>query len=187
MKANEIKRGSFIHFEGQNIVIKSVFCQTASSRSGNTIYKVKGQVLVTKKKFEHGFLGDENVEVIDVNRQAVQPLYREGDAWVFMNNETYEQYTLGDEDIQDELPFLMEGLEGVAALVVEEQIMGIELPANVVLNITETAPGIKGASSSARTKPATLSTGLVIQVPEYLSEGIAIKVNTETQEYVGRA
>jgi len=187
MKANEIKRGSFIHFEGQNIVIKSVFCQTASSRSGNTIYKVKGQVLVTKKKFEHGFLGDENVEVIDVNRQAVQPLYREGDAWVFMNNETYEQYTLGDEDIQEELPFLMEGLEGVDALVVEEQIMGIELPANVVLNITETAPGIKGASSSARTKPATLTTGLVVQVPEYLSEGIAIKVNTETQEYVGRA
>jgi len=187
MKANEIKRGTFLHYEGQNIVIKSVFCQTASSRSGNTIYKVKGQVLVTKKKFEHGFLGDENVEVIDVNRQAVQPLYREGDAWVFMNNENYEQYTLGDEDIEDELAFLMEGLEGVDALVVEDQIMGIELPANVVLMIAETAPGIKGASSSARTKPATLSTGLVVQVPEYLSEGQAIKINTETREYVGRA
>ena len=187
MKANEIKRGTFLHFEGQNIVIKSVFCQTASSRSGNTIYKVKGQVLVTKKKFEYGFLGDENVDVIDVNRQAVQPLYREGDAWVFMNNENYEQYTLADEDIQDELAFLMEGLEGVDALVVEDQIMGIELPSNVILTIAETAPGIKGASSSARTKPATLSTGLVVQVPEYLTEGQAIKVNTETQEYVGRA
>ncbi len=187
MKANEIKRGSFIHYEGQNIVIKSVFCQTASSRSGNTIYKMKGQVLVTKKKFEHGFLGDENVEVIDVNRNAVQPLYREGEAWVFMDNESYEQHTLADEDIQDELAFLMEGMEGVNALVVDEQIMGIELPANVVLTIEETAPGIKGASSSARTKPATLSTGLVVQVPEYLAVGQAIKVNTETQEYVSRA
>ena len=187
MKANEIKRGSFIHYDGQNIVIKSVFCQTASSRSGNTIYKMKGQVLVTKKKFEHGFLGDENVDVIDVNRSAVQPLYREGDAWVFMDNESYEQYTLADEDIQDELPFLMEGLEGINALVVEEQIMGIELPASVVLTIEETAPGIKGASSSARTKPATLSTGLVVQVPEYLSSGQAIKINTETQEYLSRA
>ena len=187
MKANEIKRGSFIHYDGQNIVIKSVFCQTASSRSGNTIYKMKGQVLVTKKKFEHGFLGDENVDVIDVNRTAVQPLYREGDAWVFMDNESYEQYTLADEDIHDELPFLMEGLEGINALVVEEQIMGIELPASVVLTIEETAPGIKGASSSARTKPATLSTGLVVQVPEYLSSGQAIKINTETQEYLSRA
>ncbi|RDH83896.1 MAG: elongation factor P-like protein YeiP [endosymbiont of Galathealinum brachiosum] len=187
MKANEIKRGSFIHHDGQNIVIKSVFCQTASSRSGNTIYKMKGQVLVTKKKFEHGFLGDENVDVIDVNRSAVQPLYREGDAWVFMDNESYEQYTLADEDIQDELAFLMEGLEGVNALIVEDQIMGIELPASVVLTIEDTAPGIKGASSSARTKPATLSTGLVVQVPEYLSNGQPIKINTETQEYLSRA
>ncbi len=187
MKANEIKRGSFIHYEGQNIVIKSVFCQTASSRSGNTIYKMKGQVLVTKKKFEHGFLGDENVEIIDVNRSLVQPLYREGDAWVFMDNDTYEQYTLIDEDIQDELPFLIEGLEGINALVVDDQIMGIELPSSVVLIIEETAPGIKGASSSARTKPATMSTGLVVQVPEYLASGQAIKINTETQEYVSRA
>ena len=187
MKANEIKRGSFIHHDGQNIVIKSVFCQTASSRSGNTIYKMKGQVLVTKKKFEHGFLGDENVEVIDVNRTAVQPLYREGDAWVFMDNATYEQYTISDDDIRDELPFLMEGLEGVDALVVEDQVMGIELPTTVVLTIDETAPAMKGASSSARNKPATLSTGLVVQVPEYLAAGQDIKINTETQEYVSRA
>ena len=104
-----------------------------------------------------------------------------------MDNESYEQYTLADEDIQDELPFLMEGLEGINALVVEERIMGIELPASVVLTIEDTAPGIKGASSSARTKPATLSTGLVVQVPEYLSSGQAIKINTETQEYLSRA
>jgi len=187
MKANEIKRGSFIHYEGQNIVIKSVFCQTASSRSGNTIYKVKGQVLVTKKKFEHGFLGDENIDVIDVTKSAVQPLYREGDAWVFMDNESYEQYTLADEDIKDELPFLMEGMEGIDALIVEQQIMGIELPANIVMSIEETTPAIKGASSSARTKPATLTTGLVVQVPEYLTQGSAIKINTETMEYVSKA
>ncbi|MCW9047415.1 MAG: elongation factor P-like protein YeiP [Gammaproteobacteria bacterium] len=187
MKANEIKRGSFIHFEGQNIVIKSVFCQTASSRSGNTIYKVKGQVLVTKKKFEHGFLGDENVDVIDVTKSAVQPLYREGDAWVFMDNESYEQYTLADDDIKDELPFLMEGMQGIDALIVEDQIMGIELPANIVMTIEETTPAIKGASSSARTKPATLTTGLVVQIPEYLTQGNAIKINTETLEYVSKA
>ncbi len=187
MKANEIKRGTFIHYDGQNIVIKSVFCQTASSRSGNTIYKVKGQVLVTKKKFEHGFLGDENVDIIDVSRCPVQPLYREGNAWVFMDNENYEQYTLDDDVIQDELPFMMEGLEGIDALIVEDQIMGIELPASVILTIQETTPTMKAASSSARTKPATLSTGLVVQVPEYLNEGDIIKINTETKEYVSRA
>ncbi len=186
MKANEIKRGAFIHYNNQNIVIKGVFVQTASSRSGNTLYKMKGQVLVTGKKFEHGFLGDENIEVIDVSRRAVQPLYREGDGWVFMDNETYEQHRLADEDLQDELLFIMEGLEGINALVVEEQIMGIELPATVVLSIEETAPSMKAASSSARTKPATLSTGLVVQVPEYLTPGEKIKINTENQEFVSR-
>ena len=187
MKANEIKRGMFIHYNGQNIVIKSLHVQTACSRSGNTLYKLKGQVLVTKQKFEHAFKGDENVDIIDVSRQSAQPLYREGDAWVFMDAETYEQYTVADEDMADELPFITEGMEGIQALVVEEQVMGVELPSTVALVIEDTTPAMKAASSSARTKPATLSTGLVIQVPEYLTPGESIKVNTETQEFVSRA
>jgi len=187
MKANELKRGMFIQHDGHNIVIKGIFVQTASSRSGNTLYKVKGQVLVSKQKFEQNFKGDENVDIIDVSRRRVQPLYREGNGWVFMDAESYEQHTLDDEDLQDELAFIMEGLEGVDALVVEDQVMGIELPATVALTIEETAPAMKAASSSARTKPATLSTGLVVQVPEYLTPGESIKINTETQEFVSRA
>ncbi len=187
MKANELKRGSFIHLNGQNIVIKSLFVQTASSRSGNTLYKIKGQVLASKQKIEQNFKGDDNVEVIDVNRRGVQPLYREGNGWVFMDAESYEQHTLADEDIQDELDFIMEGMQGIDALVVDDQIMGIELPATVVLSIEDTAPSMKAASSSARTKPATLSTGIVVQVPEYLAIGDSIKVNTESREYVSRA
>ena len=187
MKANELKRGMFIQHGGQNIVIKGIFVQTASSRSGNTLYKVKGQVLVTKQKFEQNFKGDENVDIIDVSRRSVQPLYREGDGWVFMDAQSYEQHTLADDDLQDELPFLMEGLEGIDALVVEDQVMAIELPATVALSIEQTTPAMKAASSSARTKPATLTTGLVVQVPEYLTPGELIKVNTETQEFVSRA
>jgi len=187
MKANELKRGMFIRHSGQNVVIRGIFVQTASSRSGNTLYKVKGQELVSKLKFEQNFKGDENVEIIDVSRRPVQPLYREGDAWVFMDIESYEQYTLNDEDLADELAFIIEGGEGINALVVEEQVMGVELPATVVLVIEETAPAMKAASSSARTKPATMSTGLVIQVPEYLTPGESIKINSETQEFVSRA
>lgn len=187
MKANELKRGSFIQYNGQNIVIRNIHVQTASSRSGNTLYKVKGQDLVTKQKFEASFKGDENLDTIEVTRRMVQPLYREGDAWVFMDNESYEQHNLGDDALEEELPFIYEGMEGIQALLVEDQIMGIELPATVVLTIEDTAPGMKAASSSARTKPATLSTGLVVQVPEYLTPGEAIKVNTETREFISRA
>lgn len=104
-----------------------------------------------------------------------------------MDTETYEQYTLPDDSIEEELPFLSEGLEGVKALISDGQILGIELPATVILEITECSPGMKAASSSARTKPATLSTGLIVQVPEYLTTGENIKVNTETREYMSRA
>lgn len=171
MKANEIRRGTFIHYNGQNIVIKSLHVQTACSRSGNTLYKVKGQVLVTKQKFEHAFKGDEVVDVIDVTRRSVQPLFREANGWVFMDVESYEQHALPDEDMSDELLFIVEGMEGINALVVESRVMAIELPSTVNLLIEETAPALKAASSSARTKPATLSTGLVVQVPEYLVAG----------------
>ncbi len=187
MKANELKRGLFFHYNGQNVVVRNLHVQTASSRSGNTLYKVKGQDIVTKQKFEAAFKGDENLEVIEVTRRPVQPLYREGDAWVFMDNESYEQHTLVDELIEEELQFIFEGLEGINALIVEDQIMGIELPATVSLTIEDTAPAMKAASSSARTKPATLSTGLVIQVPEYLTPGELVKVNTETLEFISRA
>ncbi len=187
MKANEIKRGTFIHYNGQNIVIKSLHVQTACSRSGNTLYKVKGQVLITKQKFEHAFKGDEVVDVIDVARRSVQPLYREGNGWVFMDVESYEQHTLSDEDMADELLFIVEGMLGINALVVEDQVMAIELPSTVNLLIEETTPALKAASSSARTKPATLSTGLVVQVPEYLLAGETIKVNTESLEFISRA
>ncbi len=187
MKANELKRGSFIHYNGQNVVIRNIHVQTASSRSGNTLYKVKGQDLVSKQKFEQSFKGDENLDTIEVTRRPVQPLYREGEAWVFMDSESYEQHSLQDEMIEDELLYIFEGLEGINALIVEDQIMGIELPATVSLTIEDTAPAMKAASSSARTKPATLSTGLVVQVPEYLTPGELIKVNTETQEFISRA
>jgi elongation factor P len=94
---------------------------------------------------------------------------------------------LSEDVVADELPFLTDGLEGIIALITDGRLLAIELPATVTLEIAETAPAMKAASSSARTKPATLSTGLVVQVPEYLTPGEKIKVNTDTREFVSRA
>jgi len=104
-----------------------------------------------------------------------------------MDSESYDQYALTAETLEEEAKFLYDGLEGLHALVSDEQVLGIELPTIMTFEITECAPGIKGGSASARTKPATLTTGLVVQVPEYLTPGEAIKVNTETREFVSRA
>ena len=187
MKANEIKRSTIFNSDGKNILVKKVHVQSPSSRSGNTLYKVSGYDIVSRQKFEKNFKGDENIESVEVTRHAVSLLYSDADGCTFMDAESYEQYTLSDEAVEEELPFLIEGLDGLKALISEGNILGIELPASVVLEIEECAPGMKAASSSARTKPATLSSGLVVQVPEYLTPGEKIKVNTETREFISRA
>jgi len=187
MKANELKRGMVIQVNNQNIAIKQMQVQSPSSRSGSTLYKVRGQDLVTRQKYEHSYKGDEIVTTVDVMRRSVQLLFRDANGWTFMDTETYEQYALADSVIEEELPFLSEGLEGVSAMIVDDVILGIELPGTVILEIEECAPSMKAASSSARTKPATLNSGLIVQVPEYLTPGEKIKVNTETREFISRA
>jgi len=187
MKANELKKGMVFQNGGQNIVVKQVQVQAPSSRSGNTLYKVRGQDLASGQKFERSFKGEEGIEPVDIARRAVQLLYRDADGCTFMDGETYEQYTLTDDAVADELPFLSDGLAGITALITDGSLLAIELPATVSLEIEDTAPGMKAASSSARTKPATLTTGLVVQVPEYLTPGEMIKINTETREFISRA
>lgn len=187
MKANELKKGMVINIDGQNIVVKQVQVQSPSSRSGNTLYKTRGTNIVSRAKFERSFKGDEQVDSVEFQKRAVQLLFRDGDGCTFMDNESYEQFLLGEDLISDELQYITEGLEGISALIADDNIIGIELPSTVSLTIEECSPGIKGASASARTKPATLNTGLVVQVPEYLEPGEVIKVNTETGEYISRA
>ncbi|MBR9814531.1 elongation factor P-like protein YeiP, partial [bacterium] len=114
-------------------------------------------------------------------------LYREGDALTFMYVKSSAPPAMDDEQLEDSLPFCDDGMEGLTALIVEDRCVGISLPQIVELDVVETAPAMKGASQSARTKPATLSTGLEIQVPEYLAEGERVRVNTQTRSFQSRA
>jgi len=187
MKANELKKGMVILIDDRNILIKALQVQSPSSRSGSTLYKTRGQDVVSRQKFERSFKGDEAVEQVDLERREVQMLFKDGDGCTFMDTESYEQYTVAEEALSEELPYLYDGIEGVRALIAEGAILGIELPTTVALEIMECAPGMKAASASARNKPATLSTGLVVQVPEYLTPGEVIKVNTDNGEFISRA
>lgn len=187
MKANEIKKGLVINQDNKNILIKKVFVQSPSSRSGSTLYKVTGSDISSGQKFERRYKGDEVITPVDISRCSVQLLFHDNDSYTFMDSENYEQFTLTAEAVADESVFLFDGLEGISALISEGELLGIELPATLALEITECAPAMKAASSSARTKPATLTTGLVVQVPEYLTPGEIIKINTETQEFISRA
>lgn len=187
MKASDLKKGLVLDVDGRNILVKELDVQSPSSRSGSTLYKVRGVDIVSKQKYENRFKGDEVIQTVDFGRRAVQYLFQDADGCTFMDKETFEQYTLGTDVLEEELLYLSEDLEGIVAMIADEAILGVVLPATVALEITDTAPGMKAASASSRTKPATLSTGLVVQVPEYLTSGELIKVNSGTGEYISRA
>ena len=121
-------------------------------------------------------------------RRYVDFSYVDGNEYVFMDKEDYTPYTFTKDQIEEELLFMPEGgMPDMQVLTWDGQLLALELPQTVDLEIVETAPGIKGASASARNKPATLSTGLVIQVPEYLSPGEKIRIHIEERRYMGRA
>ncbi|HEC29416.1 MAG TPA: elongation factor P-like protein YeiP [Gammaproteobacteria bacterium] len=187
MKANELRKGMVILVDGRNILIKGLQVQSPSSRSGSTLYKTKGQDVVTRQKFEHSFKGDEVIVPVEMERRDVQMLFHDAVGYTFMDTGTYEQYTVPADALTDETPYLFDSIEGVRALIADGVVLGIELPGTVSLQIVECAPGMKAASASARNKPATLGTGLVVQVPEYLTPGEVIKVNTDTGEFISRA
>ena len=187
MKANEIKKGLVINQDNKKILIKKVVVQSPSSRSGSTLYKITGSDISSGQKFERRYKGDEVITPVEVSRRSVQLLFHDTDSYTFMDSENYEQFTLPAEALLGEKNFLYDGLEGLSALISDSELLGIELPTTMSLEISECAPGLKAASSSARTKPATLTTGLIVQVPEYLTPGEIIKINTETREFISRA
>jgi elongation factor P len=104
-----------------------------------------------------------------------------------MDNQDYSQYMIEGDTIEDELLWITDGMEGIVGLIIDEQMVAIEIPIALVFEISQTAPGVKGASATARTKPALLSNGVEIQVPEYLESGEMIKVNTETKKFMSKA
>ncbi len=186
-KACDIKRGMAVERNGKLLLVKQVDVQSPSARGAATLYKMRFTDIASGQKVEDRFKGDELLEVADLIRASANFSYIDGDEYVFMNSEDYTQYTFKKSDIEEELLFISEETEGLIVLVVNEKPVGIELPQTVVLPIIETDPSIKGASASARTKPAHFATGLTIQVPEYIATGERVKINTGDQKFISRA
>lgn len=186
-KANELKRGMVVEINGAPHAVKQVDAKSPSSRGASTLYKIRFNNLKTGQKLDESYKGEDILKDADCSRVQVQFSYVDGEAYTFMNMEDYSQYTLNRDEIEDSVEYLTEGLDGIFALIMDDLILGIELPLSVVLSITETAPSIKGATAAGRTKPAVLSTGLEIQVPEYLESGQEIKVNTTNAKFMSRA
>lgn len=154
---------------------------------GNLRAHVRGKMrdIKNNRLVDHKFRADDMVERAILDERQMQYLYREGDMFVFMDNESYEQTHLSLEALGEGAQYLLP--EAVISVELYEGApVGIHLPATVDLKITDTAPGIKGATASAQVKPATCETGLVVTVPSFVNPGDVIRINTETGEYMSR-
>ncbi len=185
-KAGELKRGMIIEINADPHIVKTVEAKSPSFRGASTLYKIRYNNLKTGQKLDKSYKTDDMLKEADCSRVSVQFSYLDGEHYIFMNSEDYSQYELNKDTIEDQIGYISDGLEGITALLMDGNILGIELPATVVLQIRETAPKLKGATAAGRTKPAILSTGLEIQVPEYLETNDFIKINTVTGKFMSR-
>lgn len=185
-KASEVRKGEVLLINDQMVQIKNIEVQSPSARGASTLYKMRGTNVKTGAKFEERYKGDDNLDKVDMVRRPVSYSYDEGDALVFMDDEDFTQYALDKTDLVEERLFITEDINGLLALVVDGQVIGLELPQSVEMEIQDTSPAIKGASADARTKPAEFATGLIVQVPEYLAPGERVKINTAEKRYMGR-
>lgn len=185
--AKDFKKRMVVEIDGAPHMIEQITVQTPSARGAATLYKVKARNLKTKVRVEKSFRGTDALNESSFERRAVQYLYRDDDAFHFMDATDFNQFSLPADDLKDLSPYMTENMEGVEALVVNDEVIAIEIPDTVELPIVDTAPGVRGNSATGRTKPATLSTGHTIQVPEHLDSGVTVRVDTRTGEYLGRA
>ena len=187
VRAADLKKGDVVRIEGDPHVVETIKVQSPSARGAVTLYKIRFRNLKSKRKIDQALRGDDALAEADFERRPVQYLFGDASSITFMDLQDYSQFALTKDEIEEEWPYLAEGIDGLLSLLSEGRILGLELPAFINLAIVETPPSVKGGSVTARMKPATLSTGLVVQVPEHISTGDLIRVDTRTGEYASKA
>jgi elongation factor P len=184
ISVNDFKTGLTI--EVDNGIWRVIDFQHVKPGKGAAFVRSKLRNLRTGAIQEKTFRAGEKVEKAQIDNRRMQYLYASGDQHVFMDNESYEQIELPATRIDYELKFLKENME-VFIVMYQGEVLGVDLPNTVELEVTETEPGIKGDTASGGTKPATVETGLVVQVPFFVNQGDRLIINTTDGTYVSRA
>jgi elongation factor P len=187
LKASNLKKGNVVEINGQPYQTKHIETKSPSARGANTLYKVRYANLLSGQKLEQTYKGNDALEEMELERRPASYLYNDASGYTFMDLENYEQYTLTVESLENQIPWLVDGMEGITAFLLNGHVVAIELPSTIDMAIVETEPVVKGATATNRNKPAILENGETVMVPEYLSEGEVIKVNLETGKYMSRA
>ena len=180
---SQMGNGTVFEFEGA--VYQVIWFQHHKPGKGGAMLRVKLRNVRTGSTIERTFKSGERFEEMSLARRTKQYLYKEGDNFIFMDQENFEQIPVSKEIVGDAARFLMENME-CQALYLEEEFLGVELPSSVTLKVSSTEPGVKGNSVSNMVKPATLENGMEVSVPLFVKEGDSIRVDTRTSEYLER-
>src|SRR5215204_1193690 len=184
VNTNQFKNGMHIQLDGD--VWRIVEFQHVKPGKGGAFVRTKVKNIDTGAVVDRTFRAGEKFPRVHTEVKSVQYLYDAGDEVVFMDEGTYEQFGLARSSVEDALDFLQPS-SSVQMLTVDGQPAGVQMPASVELAVTETEPGVKGDTVSNVTKPATLETGAVVQVPLFVNAGERIKVDTRERRYISRA
>lgn len=184
ISVNDFRTGATIEVDGD--IWRVMEFQHVKPGKGAAFVRSKLRNLRNGNIQEKTFRGGERVKRAQIDNIKMQYLYADGANHVFMNNETYDQIELSENQIEYELKFLKEGME-VQIIQFQGEVLGVQLPITVELEVTETEPGIRGDTASGGSKPAILETGLSVQVPFFVNVGDILVINTEEGEYVSRA
>ena len=183
VSTNDLKRGMTLDLEGT--LFQVIEFQHVKPGKGGAFVRTKLRNVRSGAVIDRTFNAGVNVGLAIVDRRDMQYLYRDGDDFVFMDNETYDQHHVPAGVVGDGTSYLTEGMTAIVP-VHDGSAIGLELPASVVLRVAQTDPGVKGDRVSGALKPATLETGLVVHVPLFVEEGDSIKVDTRTGQYLTR-
>lgn len=183
-KASEVKSGNVLRFNGELVTVEEFLHRTPGNL--RAFYQARMRNVKTGKLVEYRFRTDEEVEIARVETNNYQYLYEDGDFFVVMDNNTFEQFNVPKLLFGDAAKFLKEGMNVMVAFESDEPIMA-QAPASVELEITYTEPAVKGDTSTNAQKMATVETGVEIRVPLFINQGDKVRVDTRTGDYIERA
>jgi len=184
VSTNDLKTGMTLEIDGN--LMQVVDFQHVKPGKGPAFVRSTLRNSRTGAVIDKTFRASEKVERAMIDKREMQYLYRDGDSYVFMDNESYDQLSIEPATLGDAANYIIENNNAVMMMFGTE-IIGVDLPASVELTIAETEPGVQGDRVSGASKPATLETGLVVHVPLFIEPGERIKVDTRNGEYTGRA
>ena len=187
MKAYDIKKGNVVEFNNGVYQIRDIERSSPQGRGGNVRFRFVMYSIPGGNKLDSSFDGDDDLREVDMSRRQCTYSYKDGEAFVFLDDEDYTPYTLDADAIGDAAGYIVDDLTGIYVQLIEDAPVAIQLPQSVAMVVIETPPELKGGTATKRPKPATLSTGIEIMVPEYIGNGEKVWVNTTTGEFAGRA